>query len=50
VIEMAQPNYNSPAALIALTHLLENPVEIVTKKLAPAKRHTLAETARIRAS
>jgi len=33
-----------------LTHLLENPVEISTKKLAPEKHRTLAETERIRAS
>jgi hypothetical protein len=33
-----------------LTHLLENPVEISNKKLAPEKHRTLGETARISAS
>jgi hypothetical protein len=46
---MPHPNFNFSAASAPLTHLLENPVEISIKKLASEKRHTLAETARIRA-
>ena len=48
-MEMPQSDYIF-SRLSSFNYLLENPVEISTKKLAPEKRRTMAEIAQIRAS